>query len=101
MDSGKSIYKEKTNLFKEFCLETYNLILSKFNNVDLKWISIMPTVHSLLAHGWELISLNNDKGLGEFTESGLENNKFLRINCQNLSWKVNQSVNLEYCLTRM
>ena len=55
--------KVKTNLFKEFCLETYNLILSKFNNVDLKWISITPTVHSLLAHGWELISFNDDKGL--------------------------------------
>ena len=93
--------KVRINLFKEFCLETYNLILSKFNNVDLKWISITPTVHSLLAHGWELISFNDDKGLGEFTESGLENNKFLRFNRQNLSRKVNQSTNLEDCLTRM
>ena len=58
-----SINKVKTNLFKEFCLETYNLILSKFNNVDLKWISIMPTVHSILAYGWELISFNSDNGL--------------------------------------
>ena len=96
-----SMDKVRINLFKEFCLETYNLILSKFNNVDLKWISITPTVHSLLAHGWELISFNDDKGLGEFTESGLENNKFLRFNRQNLSRKVNPSTNLEDCLTRM
>ena len=94
--------KVKTNLFKEFCSETYNLILSKFNNVDLKWISIMPTVHSLLAHGWELISFNDNKGLVEFTESGLENNnKFLRFNYQNLARKVNQAVDLEDCLTRI
>ena len=82
-------------------MDTYNLILSKFNNVDLKWISITPTVYSLLAHGWELISFNDNKGLVEFTESGLENNKFLRFNCQNLARKVNQSFNLEDCLTRM
>ena len=45
--------KEKidTDGFKDFCLETYNLILTKFNNVDTKWISISPTLHSLLAHG--------------------------------------------------
>ena len=58
-----SINKVKRNLFKEFDLEAYNLIPSKFNNVDLKWIFIMPTVHSILAYGWELISFNSDNGL--------------------------------------
>ena len=97
-----SMDKVNTRIFKEFCLETYNLILSKFNNVDLKWISITPTLHSLLAHGWELISFNDDKGLGEYTESGLENNnKFLRFYRQNLARKINQSANLEDCLTRL
>lgn len=84
--------------FKAFCLETYNLILSKFNNAASKWISIPPTVHSL----WELIQLNDNKGLGEFTESGLENsNKFLRFYRQNLARKNNQSANLDDCLTRL
>ena len=87
--------------FKNFCLETYNLILTKFENEETKWISISQTVHSLLAHGWELISFNDGKGLGEYTESGLEHNsKFLRFFRQNLARKVNQSANLEDCLTR-
>ena len=90
------------HLFKEFCLETYYLILHKFNNAELKWISVTPTVHSLLAHGWELIYFNGNKGLGEFTESGLENNnKFLRFYRQNLARKVNQTTNLEDCITRL
>ena len=88
--------------FKMFCLDTYKLILSKFNNENLKWINISPTVHALLAHGWELISLNDGIGLGQYTEGGLENNnKFLRFYRRNLARKVSQSTNLEDCLTRL
>ena len=93
--------KEKVHVFqfKEFCLNIYRMILSKFSN-ESRWISISPTVHTLLAHGWELTSLNDGKGLGEYSEGGLENsNKFLRFYRRNLVLKVSQETNLEDCLT--
>lgn len=96
--------KDKVHIkqFKAFSMETYKLILLNFNNEDSKWISISPTVHSLLAHGWELISLNDGKGLGEFTEGGLENNnKFLRFYRRNLARKNSQPANLEDCISRL
>ena len=48
-------------------------------------------------------SVSNDcKGLGEFTEAGLENsNKYLRFYRQSLSRKTRQESNLEDCLTRL
>ena len=88
--------------YKDFCLDTYMLILSNFNNdKDKKWIQIRPTVHSLLAHTWELIKENKETGLGEYTEGPLENNnKFLRFNRQFLARKFSQKANLTDCLTR-
>ena len=78
------------------------IILSNFNNdKENKWIQIRPTVHSLLAHSWELIKENNAKGLGEYTEGPLENNtKFLRFNRQFLARKLSQKANLTDCLGR-
>ena len=88
--------------YKDFCLDTYMLILSNFNNDrDNKWIQIRPTVHSLLAHSWELIKENDAKGLGEYTEGPLENNnKFFRFNRQFLARKFSQKTNMTDCLTR-
>ena len=70
--------KEKINSqeFKIFCIGTYKHLFTAFFN-NSRWISVSSTVHSLLAHGWELIRSNDNRGLGEYTEGGLENNKFL------------------------
>ena len=90
-----------TTLFKQYCLETYHHILTSFNN-ETRWINISPTLHSLLGHSWELIEKNDGKGLGEYTESGLEHcNKFLRFYRRNLARKISQVTNLEDCLTRL
>ena len=100
------IYTSKENVnvqeFKAFCQETYTHILNDFSMNNKKWINITPTVHALLAHSWELISLNNECRLGHFTEGGLENsNKFLRFYRRNMARKVNQEANLEDCITRL
>ena len=88
--------------FKDFCLKTYDHILHSFDNAENKWINISPTMHALLAHSWELIANNDTRGLGEYSEGGLENNnKFLRFYRRNLARKVNQEANLEDCLTRL
>ena len=88
--------------YKQFCLSVYYLILDSFNNQETRWINISPTLHALLAHSWELISNNDGRGLGEFSEGGLEhNNKFLRFYRRNLARKVNQTSNMEDCLTRL
>ena len=83
-------------------VETYQIIISETCENKSKWINISPTVHALLAHSWELITANDDVGLGAFTESGLENNnKFLRFYRQYLARKNNQYSNLSDCLTRL
>ena len=88
--------------FKLLCLDTYSLILSKFNNQQTHWISITPTVLSLLAHVWELISNHGGRGLGEYSEQGLEHShKFLRFYRQNFARKSSQKANLHDCLTRL
>ena len=93
--------KINTDQFRKFCINTYTLIFSSFNN-STKWINISPTLHSLLAHGWEIVSNHDDRGMGEFTESGLENsNKFLRFYRGSLARKTTQSSNLEDCLSRL
>ena len=63
-----------TTLYGELCVETYDLIINCFKNSDYKWINVSPTLHMLLAHSWEIIEMNNNKGLGEYSESGLEHN---------------------------
>ena len=43
------------------------------------YIKISPTVHSLLAHYWELFERNGGDFVGELSESGLEaDNKFMK-----------------------
>ena len=87
--------------YKKFCIETYEFLLDNFSNTN-RWISISPTLHSLLAHSWEIISANDGVGLGEYTEGGLENsNKFLRFYRIRLSRKNSQSSNLYDCITRL
>ena len=62
------------DIYKQLCIETYNLILNNFNNSEIHWINISPTLHMLLAHSWELIEKNSNRGLGEYSEGGLEHN---------------------------
>ena len=54
----------------------------------------------LLAHLWEFIEINDNYGLGEYSETGLENNKFLRHFRQFLAWKNAQESNLADCIDR-
>ena len=87
--------------YKKFCIETYEFLLDNFSNTN-RWISISPTLHSLLAHSWEIISANDGVVLGEYTEGGLENsNKFLRFYRTRLSRKNSQSFNLYDCITHL
>lgn len=81
-----SVYKSKSkddiniSLYKELCAETYLLLLNKFKNHEARWISTSPALHILLAYSWEIIESNNNCGLGEYSDNGLENNnKFLLI----------------------
>ena len=54
----------------------------------------------LLAHSWELIEINDNHGLGEYSETRLENNKFLRYFRQYLARKNAQESNLADCIER-
>ena len=55
----------------------------------------------LLAYSWELIEINGNCGLGEYSETGLENNnKYLRFYRQYLARKISQESNLTDCLNR-
>ena len=92
-----SKYKDVVNtaLFRVFCEETYYFILNSFQNSETKWINISPTLHMLLAHSWEIIENHNNTGLGEYSETGLEqNHKFLRFFRQFLAHKTFQETNL-------
>ena len=56
----------------------------------------------LLAHSWEIIEINNNTGLGDYSETGLEhNNKFLRFFRQFLARKTSQETNLQDCIDRL
>ena len=47
-------------------------------HLDGPWISITPSLHKLLSYSWELIELNDERGLRNLDKSGLEgNNKIL------------------------
>ena len=82
--------------YTEFCRETYLLVRS------IDWIEFSPSAHTVLAHSSELIEGNNDRGLLNFSESGLEaNNKFLRQYRINLARKTSQFDNLSDCINRL
>ena len=52
-----------------------------------------------LAHSWELKEINDNYGLGEYSETGLENkNNFLRYFRQDLARKTTQESNLADCI---
>ena len=75
--------KVNVPVFSEFCLNTSLLVKS------VSWIHIIPSAHVVLAHSAELIEGNNQIGLLNFTQCGLEaNNKFLR------QYRINYSVSL-------
>ena len=66
------------------------------------WISVPPSLHKLLAHSWELIDLNDGRGLKCFDESGLEaNNKILRSIRLKLARKTSQADNLQDVINRI
>ena len=99
-------FQVDTVAYRSFSLDTYRLILTGFNNdraeEKKQWIFISPTLRALLAHGHELVQINNNRGLGDYTEQGLKhNNKFLRFFCQHLARKQDQASNLEDCITRL
>ena len=88
--------KVDTPKLRVFCLDLYHLIFNNFGNEVTRWIKISPTVHSLLAHSWELIERNDCDGVGELSESGMEaNNKFMRAIRTNKSRKISE----EACLS--
>ena len=74
--------KIKVNEFHEFCHATY------LNVISIPWIELSPSAHIVLAHSAELIADNGNKGLLNYSESGLEaNNKSLR------RYRLNRSIN--------
>ena len=97
--------------YKKVCTSLYLLYLESFPTVskkkdpkpiDLMWISVPPSLHKLLAHSWELIELNDGRGLKCFDESGLEaNNKILRSIRLKLARKTSQADNLQDVINRM
>ena len=63
-----------TEKLRELTLEVYLKIVQCF-----PWAVISPSVHRILAHGWEVIQLNQGFGLGDLSEEGLEAlNKLIR-----------------------
>ena len=92
---------------KNLCTELYAFLIRSFPRVTKQhlpgpWISITPSLHKLLAHSWELIELNGERGLRNLDESGLEgNNKILREIRTKLGRKTSQIANLIDSLRRM
>ena len=101
--------KIDVNEYREICTNLYLMYLECFPTqknsskpIENTWIRISPSLHKLLAHSWELIDRNDDKGLKCFDESGLEaNNKVLRSIRLNLSRKTSQTENLEDVINRL
>ena len=82
--------------FAEFCLQTSLAVKS------VPWIKLTPSAHIVLGHSSEVIDSNNETGLLNFTESGLEaNNKCLRQYRINYARKTSQFDNLTDCLNRL
>ena len=89
--------------YKGYCLQLYTHLVTAFCSSSGKpWVSITPTVHKLLAHSWELISLNEGEGLQRLDESGLEGcNKILRTIRSRQARKISQLACNTDCLRRM
>ena len=62
-----------------------------FGNEFTRCINISPTIHSLLAHSWELFERNGSDFVGEHSESGLEaDNKFMKAIHTSKSSKISE-----------
>ena len=84
-------------LLKSYSLNVYRDILTWFPNAH-----VTPTVHKTLAHAWELIKMNDNYGLGAYSEEGLEScNKLLRKIRISLSRKTNKDENQIDCIRRL
>ena len=88
--------KVNIDVYREFCKNTALMVK------EVPWIKFTPSAHQVLAHSAELIENNNELGLLNYTEAGLEaNNKLLRQYRINYSRKTNQHDNLSDCLNRL
>ena len=68
----------------------------------MPWVVVTPSLHKLLAHAWELIEVNDCRGLKSWSEEGIESvNKHLRLIRTRLSRKNNQLINLHDCFSRL
>ena len=67
------------------------------------WVlHLLPTVHKVLGHSWELIELNSCFGLGTLDESGMEGcHRILRNVRTNLSRKQSQQANMTDTIRRL
>jgi hypothetical protein len=83
--------------FEEYCRSTYLHILTSY-----PWASITPSLHRVLGHASERISLNGGKGLGDLSEESLEaNNKLIRRFRERLARKTSLKDNLHDVFVRL
>ena len=76
--------------FENFCITTYLHLAQSF-----PWTSIPPSIHRILAHSAEKIKMNDNYGLGAFSEEGLEStHKLVRRFRSLLARKTSLSDNL-------
>ena len=93
--------------YRQYCIDTNLFLITEFHCATYKhlpgpWISITPSVHTVLAHSWDLIRHNDGHGLGNFDEAGLEGcNKILRCIRKSMSRKISQDANLTDTLNRL
>ena len=62
--ASKSYVREE---FKDFCYDTYKLLVKEFS-----WMKLSESLHRLLAHSAEVIRMNDNQSLGQLSESPLE-----------------------------
>ena len=72
----------------------FNDLFPTANN--FAWAKLNHTLHGAIQHSVELIQLNDDEGLGPYSEEGLEaNNKDIRRYLEELSRKSDGNQQLE------
>ena len=67
--------KDRHAKTEDFFPRSLPVTFNNLGNEFTRCINISPTVHSLLAHSWELFERNNGDFVGELSESGLEADK--------------------------
>ena len=78
--------------YKKLCLETSDLLSSD----PFKWVRICHSIHGPIHHSVELIALNNNHGLGLYSEEGLEaGNKSTRYMLEHSTRKTDGNKQLE------